>query len=190
VSYSEPGSITVPGAPAVTPGTPDYPLEDLWAGQLITGLYNESYPADILAPPVAPNLLLITPSTIVVNTPTPCTITGDGFVHNSKVFADEGEMPTSYYGPSNVTFTAQADSVGTQDITVHNGAQVSNIKVMTVTATAREAEDAEAAVQAAPSRNRKNGGKAMTPTPEPMTPVEPEPETPDAPEPETPEEPA
>jgi hypothetical protein len=101
-------------------------MSDIRNALTIAGYYDGSYPADILVPPVTPTLTSLAPATINVDEPTPVVITGTGFSHNSRVWADEGEQITTFIDATHLRYMAQANSSGAQDITVRNGALVSN----------------------------------------------------------------
>lgn len=99
-------------------------------------LYSDSYPSDILGPQLPPTLASLAPSSIVVNTSTPVTITGSGFNHNATVLVDGVSQLTSWISATEVRYTALADAVGTQDVRVRNGSSVpSALLTLTVTAT-------------------------------------------------------
>src|SRR5215471_17743072 len=114
----------------------------------LTAFYDQSYPLDVLVPPADPTLTTLTPNSIVVNTETPCVVTGTGFTHNSHVYVDGVEQGTTYISPTSLRYTAEASSVGTQDVTIRTrgAANESAVVVMTVTATV----GAEVATEQAP----------------------------------------
>jgi len=96
--------------------------------------YDTSYPPSLWT---APDLGSLNPLSVVVDTPTPVTITGTGFTPRSRVYVDGVFYPTTeYVSPTQVRFTGQGDTVGTQDITVRNGSTESDTLVLGVTATA------------------------------------------------------
>jgi len=96
--------------------------------------YDTSYPPSLWT---AADLGSLNPISVIVDTPTPVTITGTGFGPNSRVYVDGVYFPsTVYVSPTQVRFTALGDTVGTQDITVRNGSTESDTLVLGVTATA------------------------------------------------------
>lgn len=97
--------------------------------------YDASYPDWIVNPPT-PAVTAVNPASVVVNTPTVVTITGTGFTPASRVWADEEGQSTTYVSSTTLRYTAEADQVGSQTITVHNGSEVSAGRELTVTATA------------------------------------------------------
>lgn len=149
----------------------------------LPGYYDQSYPPSILGPPTTPTLTSLTPNSVVVNTPTSVTVSGTGFRPNSVVVVDADVYPTSYQNKTTLVFTALADTVGTQSVTVTTGALTSTASTLTVTAT-------ELAETEAPNGKRRKKAEAVTETPtEPETETEPEPENPEPEtEPETPTE--
>ena len=102
----------------------------------LAGYYDTSYPAGLWA---AADLASLNPLSVVVDTPTPVTITGTGFSPSSRVQVDGDFYPTDYLSPSQVRFVALADTVGTQDVIVVNGSAESDILSLGVTATAGDA---------------------------------------------------
>jgi len=99
---------------------------------IYTDPYQHSYPPLLF---VTPTLALLNPASIVVNTPTQVTVTGTGFHPGSVIWADEEAQVTTYVSATILRYTAQADAVGAQDITVHNGSAASASLTLTVTAT-------------------------------------------------------
>jgi IPT/TIG domain len=108
------------------------------------------------AEPEAPTLTGLDPASIVVDEPTECTVTGTGFRADCVVFADEGPQVTTYVSDTEVRYTAQADRVGAQDVTVHNDTLVSNSLSLAVTA-------AGSGTQTAPPRRAAAKDPAATP---------------------------
>jgi len=110
--------------------------------RVVAPAYEHSYPPDVYGPPATPVLSTLTPNSIVIDTPTEVQVTGTGFTHNSHVFVDGVEQITTYVSPTVLHYTAEADTPGTQDVTVvteHAGGDLtSNMVVLTVTATAVE----------------------------------------------------
>ena len=99
--------------------------------------YEESYPTTLWAPA---DLGSLNPISVVVNTPTPVTITGTGFTPSSRVMVDGDIYPTQYISPTQLRFIAQGDSVGTQNVSVLNGGTNSDTLILGVTATGRASE--------------------------------------------------
>jgi hypothetical protein len=124
------------------------------------GYYDQSLPPDILptpTPPAAATLTTITPDTIVAGPAgkTLVVVAGTGFTGGSKVYADEAQQITTFVSDTELTYQAEADQAGTQDITVTanaQGASPSNGLVLTVTAAA--------GTQAARPPRRRNGQPA------------------------------
>lgn len=111
--------------------------------------YDTSYPPNLWAPA---DLASLNPLSVVVNTPTPVTITGLGFTPSSRVHVDGDYYPTDYLSPSQVRFVALADTVGSQDVSVWNGSAESDTLTLAVTATAEEPETATRKPPEAPSK--------------------------------------
>lgn len=98
----------------------------------------ESYPPDVLHPTPAV-LATLNPASIVLGPPPKLvTVTGTGFTTRSRVWADEEQQATTFVSDTSLTYMAQADQVGAQDITVHNGGAVSNSLSLAVTAAQAE----------------------------------------------------
>lgn len=144
--------------------------------RVVAPAYEHSYPPDIYGPPPTPAVTALSPSSIVVDTPTPCQVNGTGFTHNSHVFVDDVEQITTYVSSTVLRYTAEASSVGTQDITVvteHAGGDLtSNSVVLNVTATEllgegnteqTDAASAPAATDGAPSAGGVTGGRQRKP---------------------------
>lgn len=144
-----------------TVGPTNLDPSDLAALRVITGLYDASYPADVLGPQTPPTLSALTPASIVVNTPTLVHIDGTGFTHASVVLVDGVAQHTTYVFPTRVDYMAEASSVGTQDVRVRNGQSApSSALTLTVTATTRGevvGESADSNPTAATPRRRGNG---------------------------------
>jgi hypothetical protein len=104
--------------------------------------YDQSIPPDLLGPPVPPVVPVIsnlTPNTIVAGDPAvTVTVTGLNFLQSSVVWADEEAQTTTYISAGSLSYQAQADQEGTQDITVRQGAEVSNSVALTVEAAPEE----------------------------------------------------
>lgn len=101
----------------------------------------QSYPPS-LWDPVPAVLATLDPSSIVAGAMQVVTITGTGFTSRSRIWADEEQQITTYVSSTSLTYEAQADEAGAQDVTVHNGDAVSNSLPLTVTA--EEVEDPRA----------------------------------------------
>jgi len=95
---------------------------------------------DPALPPVTSS---VNPTSIVAGTPTVVTVTGTGFRQGDWVYQDEGPMTTTFISATQLSFTAEASSAGTIDVTVHGGGGVSNGQVVTVTAAVSEEPAAE-----------------------------------------------
>jgi hypothetical protein len=81
-----------------------------------------------------PTITGIAPASIVIDTDTPCVITGTDFKANSEVLVDGVVYPTgTYVSDTEMTFTARAPAAGTQDIVVRTGTQESPAFQLTVT---------------------------------------------------------
>jgi len=100
--------------------------------------YDESIPPDLLVPPVAPVLTTLTPSSIVVNTPTTVLIDGTDFTGASQVWVDGVRQSTTHVSATRVSYLGQADQVGTQDVRVVTQGLPSNALVLTITASQQE----------------------------------------------------
>jgi trimeric autotransporter adhesin len=96
--------------------------------------YDASYPADLFEPPETPVVSALNPTSITLGTPTEVTLTGTGFGRTSVVWADEEPQQTQHLENGNLVYQAEADSVGSQTITVRNGSLVSNEIELTTTA--------------------------------------------------------
>lgn len=125
-----------------------------------------SYPPDILGPQSPPTLTTLAPSSIVVNTPTPCTVTGTGFNHNAVILVDGVGQFTTWLSDTQVSYLAEASAVGSQDVRARNGPSApSALLVMTVTATQEEPVAAQQTVPTEPEPE---------PAPEPEAPKPPD----------------
>jgi len=100
--------------------------------------YDESIPPELLVPPVAPVLTTLTPSSIVVDTPTTVVIDGADFTSSSQVWVDGVRQATTHVSATRVSYLGQGDSVGTQDVRVVTQGLPSNALVLTITASQQE----------------------------------------------------
>jgi hypothetical protein len=122
--------------PAVT-GDADADDRAIPVRRMLADYYDQSLPTRLYAPPPTPVVTTLAPNSIVVATPTAVVVTGTGFTPSSFVWADEEEQATTYISPTQLDYSAEADQVGTQDITVQTRGVASNAVVLTVTATTR-----------------------------------------------------
>lgn len=103
----------------------------------LRGYYDQSYPPWVFTPGPVPAVTTLAPSSIVVDTPTLVTVTGTGFTPQSKVAVDGVRQSTTFVSATSLTYTAEADEAGAQDVrVVDQFGQVSNAASLTVTATA------------------------------------------------------
>ena len=90
-------------------------MRDSRGGSFMTGTRAAGPP-----PGPAPTLTSLSPDYIHLGAPTTVVVTGTGFSRWSKVWADEAAQNTTYVSPTELTYWAQADQVGSQTITVHD----------------------------------------------------------------------
>jgi hypothetical protein len=148
-----------PGFVAPVTGDADADDTPLPIRRMLTAYYDQSLPPELTAPPV-PTVDALAPTSIVVDTPTPVTVTGTGFKSATEVVVDGVMQLTQYVDATTLRYVAEASAVGTQTITaITRGVASSNSQVLTVTATG-------------------GAGRAST-APEPAPEPEPQPAEPD-----------
>ena len=72
------------------------------------------------APPVAPVLSSLTPSTTVIDTPVTVVVTGTGFLDGASVHVDGLAVPTTFVSDVELSFSPVVGAEGTQVVTVAN----------------------------------------------------------------------
>jgi len=86
------------------------------------------------APPVAPVLTSLTPSTTVIDVPVSVSVAGTDFVDGASVHVDGSMVPTTFVSETELSFSPVVVAEGTQVITVANpDLQVSESLNFTVT---------------------------------------------------------
>jgi hypothetical protein len=110
------------------------------------GTYEGSYPPELY---LGPTVATLAPSSIVIATPTPVTITGTNFALTATVYVDGVGQPTDWISATQVRYLAEASAVGTQDVAVRSGGKMSAVLTLTVTAT-HHAEEPQAQAEEAP----------------------------------------
>jgi IPT/TIG domain len=108
--------------------------------RIATSYYDESLPPEIIEP-VQPTLTSLNPTSIVMGTPTLVTVTGIEFTHSSKIRSAFTDQITTYISPTQLSFMAEADTVGHTTIEVANGELISNSIDLNVTASVGDEEE-------------------------------------------------
>jgi hypothetical protein len=117
-------------------------MSDVGLVRRLASAYDQSYPPSLWGggsgPPPTPVIDRLTPDTITAGTPQLVIVTGTGFLPSSVVWADEEAQITTHISSESLSYMAEADSEGAQDITVKNDTLVSNSVSLTVQAAAVE----------------------------------------------------
>jgi hypothetical protein len=72
------------------------------------------------APPVAPVLSSLTPSTTVIDVPVSVSVAGTGFLDGASVHVDGSAVPTTFVSETELTFSPVVAAEGTQVVIVEN----------------------------------------------------------------------